>query len=580
MTGIKKKRVGEKTSAVYPAAQFVPADVSRMKDRNLFASILLGLACVSPSLFADALPLPPTDGRFTSSHFSGSANCGECHNRLRDAQGNDVSIEKDWKITMMANSARDPLWQAKVASELRRNPQLERELNAVCTRCHAPMANVEAELAWRDLRLFEHGTIDVDHPDYDAAMDGVSCTLCHQIQDDGTLGTEAGDSGNFSIDPWRRLAYGPKENPRINPMRRNTGFTPTYGAHLSDSAVCASCHDLKTSFVDAEGQLVDLQDLHGGFPEQMVYSEWENSAYADGGALQASCQDCHMPETDGVKLARRPRWLPAEDDFSRHTFLGANTVMLDILDTNSDELGATNASFAPAIEASRANLAGAAQLRVTRQAIVDGKLKVWLDVVNRTGHKLPSGYPSRRAYLHYLVRDAAGNTVFESGRMRDDGSIVGVNADNQPGSYEPHHRVISRSGQVQVYESVMRDTDGAVTHTLLEAAGYAKDNRLTPAGFDKAKVPQAVGVYGRAANDSDFNNGIDRIIYVAALPPGGAGDRYRVEVELRYQPVAFDYLTDLFEDVDEPAVARFKRMYEQSSLRAETIAHLQFDVVR
>ena len=163
-------------------------------------------------------------------------------------------------------------------------------------------------------------------------MEGVSCTLCHQIEDDAALGTEAADSGDFSINPWQRVAYGPKPNPRINPMRWNTGFTPTYGPHMGRSEVCASCHDLKTAFVDADGRFVVRDRAHGVFPEQMVYSEWENSAYADGGALQASCQDCHMPETDGVKLANRPRWLPAEDDFSRHTFLGANTVMLDILD--------------------------------------------------------------------------------------------------------------------------------------------------------------------------------------------------------------------------------------------------------
>jgi len=253
---------------------------------------------------------PPSDTGFESPHFSGSANCGVCHNQLRDAAGVDVSLEQEWKTTMMANSARDPLWQAKVASELRRNPQLAPTINSACTRCHAPMASVEAEADGVELELFRDGVLDATHPDYDAAMDGVSCTLCHQIEDDGQLGTEAGASGGFSINLAERLAYGPKVQPTINPMRNETGFTPMHGPHMSGSEVCGTCHDLKTPFVDVDGVVVPQTD-HAGFPEQMVYTEWLNSAYAPGGKFDKSCQDCHMPETDGVKLANR-RLLPPQ----------------------------------------------------------------------------------------------------------------------------------------------------------------------------------------------------------------------------------------------------------------------------
>ena len=45
---------------------------------------------------------------------------------------------------MMAHSARNPLWQAKFATEILRSPGLEQELNGACTRCHAPTANVES----------------------------------------------------------------------------------------------------------------------------------------------------------------------------------------------------------------------------------------------------------------------------------------------------------------------------------------------------------------------------------------------------------------------------------------------------
>ena len=62
---------------------------------------------------------------FTSTHFSGSQNCASCHNNIKDNTNADVSIESDWAATIMANSSKDPLWKAKVASELERNPHLE-----------------------------------------------------------------------------------------------------------------------------------------------------------------------------------------------------------------------------------------------------------------------------------------------------------------------------------------------------------------------------------------------------------------------------------------------------------------------
>ena len=63
------------------------------------------------------------DDTFTTNHFSGSQNCISCHNGLSDTtNGKDVSIVDAWQSSMMANAAIDPLWRAKVASEVKRNP--------------------------------------------------------------------------------------------------------------------------------------------------------------------------------------------------------------------------------------------------------------------------------------------------------------------------------------------------------------------------------------------------------------------------------------------------------------------------
>ncbi len=129
--------------------------------------------------------LPPASGglpTFVSERFSGSGNCTLCHNNIRDGQSKDVSIETDWSSTMMANAARDPLWRAKVRSELNRNPHLADVVNDSCSRCHAPMANFEAKKAGDPLQILDGGFLSANHIRHDEALGGVGCTLCHQIQ--------------------------------------------------------------------------------------------------------------------------------------------------------------------------------------------------------------------------------------------------------------------------------------------------------------------------------------------------------------------------------------------------------------
>ena len=122
-----------------------------------------------------------------------------------------------------------------------------------------------------------------------------------------------------------------------------------------------------------------------------------------------------------------------------------------------------------------------------------------LAVTNLAGHKLPTAYPSRRAWIHLAVHDANGELLFESGAMRSDGSIVGNDNDADAGSFEPHYQVIDHAGQVQIYEPIIADGSGKVTTGLLSAVTYAKDNRVLPDGFDKETADTAIMVHGRRA---------------------------------------------------------------------------------
>jgi hypothetical protein len=522
---------------------------------------------------------------FDTVHFSSAQNCALCHNGLRDQAGLDVSLEQDWGATMMAHSARDPLWQAKVASELARAPQLAAVIDAKCSRCHMPMANVELKATGEPIAILDgpadaDGLLDPLHRLHAVATEGVSCTLCHQIEDDVSLGLLEGFSGHYSIAdhllPSERTIYGPVPTPRINPMQNQAQFTPVHALHTSDSALCATCHNLKTPFVDADGNLAS-GDPESEFAEQMPYTEWEHSAYGPGGATPRSCQSCHMPETNGVKIANRPRQLQPVDAFSRHRFVGTNTTMLDLLDRNRTELGVTTTGLAGAIEDARGLLAGAAELELIAAGIEDGQLRIQLAVINRSGHKLPTSFPSRRVWLHLTVTDSQGAVVFESGRLEPDGRIAGADGDSDPAAFEPHHRVITSPTQVQIYEPVMGDTDGGVTHTLLRAARYLKDNRLTPTGFAKDQAPDDVQVAGLAADDPDFDAGADQVTY---LVPVSGRDPRQVEVSLNYQTLSWPFLQDLFQDDSLPEVARFRALYEDQAILAERIAGLRFSLRR
>lgn len=169
--------------------------------------------------FTDVVPYNPY---FTSLHFSGSQNCALCHDGIYDTVTNkDVSIVKAWHGTIMGHASIDPLYLAKVASEVKRNPAFKEVIEAKCSSCHMPMAYVDAVFLGDPTLMFGDGFLNVSNPHYDAAKDSVSCTLCHQIENTPELGTYTGFSGKFVIAEnfgTDRMIYGPYLDPKQVPM--------------------------------------------------------------------------------------------------------------------------------------------------------------------------------------------------------------------------------------------------------------------------------------------------------------------------------------------------------------------------
>ena len=236
--------------------------------------------------------------------------------------------------------------------------------------------------------------------------------------------------------------------------------------------------------------------------------------------------------------------------------------MLRLLGTYRDELGVT----APAaeLEASAALTTEHLQEDTARIERLDvrfdgGELVIDVAVRNLAGHKLPTAYPSRRAWLHVQVRDEADRLLFESGAMRPDGSIEGNDNDDDPGALEPHRTVITAPDQVQIYESVIVDADDAVTTALLRGVRYAKDNRLLPSGFDKASAPGDVAVRGHAAADADFVADGDDVRY--RIPIEGDVRTATVSVRLLFQTIGFRWAQNL-RAYDARETDRFVGYYE------------------
>ncbi len=489
--------------------------------------------------------------------FSGSGLCVLCHDThavaLRDASGIDVSPVSQWRSTMLANASKDPFWRAKVRHEGLENPSHKEALENVCTRCHAPMGMINAFMNETGNYTFDQLYRD------DIGKDGISCTVCHQV--DNFHFPEF--SGNFTINTSKEI-YGPFPNPVVQQMLINTGYTPVYNDQINQSRLCGSCHTLFTHTVDADGEYTG--DV---FTEQALYHEWENSIFSQ---QNIGCQTCHMPRIEeAIKITSRPLFLPGRQPFGQHTLTGGNLFMLTLLKENHEALGLHSGTdfLQMTIDRTRQMLTSeTADLAIEEIIISNDSVYIPVSIRNKAGHKFPTGFPSRRAYLECLITSGT-DTIFHSGRQ---GSYALVRFD--PESFEPHHEVINNEDQVQIYEFVMADTDGKVTTILERAWKPLKDNRLVPNGFrDDHQNYDTVQVVGRANDDVDYFSaaGIEYITYV--VPQPDTWSDATVKVTLHYETVPESWLKEMFAYADkDDDISRFKMMYQASGNKAVEIA--------
>jgi hypothetical protein len=510
--------------------------------KNLITILLL----ITISVFTFPQTELPTG---TSVLFSGSGNCILCHSSNGSAMtwnGIDVSPISYWRSTMMGNASKDPLWRAMVAEEVNNFPQHQELIESTCLKCHSPMGYTQA--IYNGQTGYSMAELKQDP----LANDGVSCTACHQIKPDN-FGTQQSYSGNYIIEA-DSILYGPYENSDTTLMWAIIGYKAQFSPHVNQSELCATCHTLFTPTFDEQGNVI------GSFPEQTPYIEWKNSVYP---SQNIQCQDCHMPKIyDPIKISGMGNF-PDRTPFWRHTFVGGNFYMQNLLKNNIDSLGLTAEPehFDSTIARTEYSLKEQSIELTTSARYQNDLLEVKLYIKNLTGHKIPTGIPFRRMWVHLKVEQGIGNVIFESGEWDGTGKIINYNSD-----YEPHYDLIDSEEKVQVYEGVFMNNEQQVTYTLLRAAEYIKDNRLPPQGFSTTHPSyDSIKIAGSANDDTNFNrygvyqgSGGDSVTYfVPSLP----NTEYRVTVEVCYQTVKTQ-LVDHLRPINNGDINRFVSMYD------------------
>ena len=376
--------------------------------------------------------------------------------------------------------------------------------------------------------------------------------------------------------------------------------------------------------------------------EQATYLEWINSDFASEEVNDDTCQGCHMPYVTHPDDPANHKAIMAQStggltpkDYRRHRLMGINLPVFEMFIQFADVLGVDtvddlvppsgisladeqadyiqhallNGQMAIVEQAtSQANgnglRPGTAQVapQAATEIVIDTltmnftALTADLTVINHAGHKFPSGAGFRRGFLRFEVLDEQGGTLWVSGATNPYGAICdgpcqqdssgGYNlvqsevTGGDPAKLQPHHSIITRQDQVQIYEVQAVDDTGTLTSRTLSLFYDAKDNRLLPRGFQQPdelgcdEDPQAgTTIFGIAqcsasyatesqidgpltigssiASDPHYTNselaGSDSIRYQIPLEDLD-GVPHSVRVTMEYQTIPPAFLASRFED--------------------------------
>ncbi len=309
-------------------------------------------------------------------HSESANKCDNCHG------GYNAGVEPNhnWRGSMMAQAARDPLWLACLTASDQDSIWAVGNPNAgdICTRCHSPVGWLEGRsdptntsaLTGKDFEGvqcdFCHRMIDpftqLGQPDLPAETDPIAQSMAYEtyLRDlsvlsnltlfDGTLFLEVDTNlptyyldglfpnyiehgaGQFFVDPGNA-----KSGPYFDAAARHQMY---YSRTHKSKRFCSSCHDVSNPILASVFLGADVPERQAPqtyFHVERTTSEFLLSAYGSGGAdadipgvpWAAKCQDCHMRDVTG--LGCNKRGAPTRTDLPLHDLTGGNQWILKML---------------------------------------------------------------------------------------------------------------------------------------------------------------------------------------------------------------------------------------------------------
>jgi uncharacterized protein (TIGR03382 family) len=484
---------------------------------------LLGPAVASAQIFQPGTQPAGEEGGLET-QFRDSFNCTACHANYDGAD--DFEPWDSWRGAMMSHAGRDPIFRAALAIAEEDNP----DAADFCIRCHSPVAWLRGRSSLPEWSEADGPRLD---PDDEFGLtddnDGVACAVCHRAAGETPAGQPEPAIANAQIyfadgeDAVNLLgpySYSPENEPS-HPWRQTT--------FLAQGEFCGQCHDIYNPVV--MGRRADGTETGRPFAIERTFSEWQSSAFATRGE---TCQDCHMPESE-TPLPAADGEAP-QDYFRRHDLAGGNYWMPRALARTIDDV---DGNVAPALEASADRaiemLQSAATVEITEASLADGTVSATVRVTNRTGHKLPTGYPEgRRMWLEVAIVDDTGSIVAGSG-LFEDGTVV---PDAQLRTYEIKLGV----GATESFHFILNDT--VLTDTRIPPEGFTPpaDRDMDPVGRDYT-------------NDDGSYRHYDEASF--AFPACGRG-MLSVRATLRFQTTTREYIEFLRDNAPpslDPAIA-------------------------
>ena len=401
--------------------------------------------------------------------------CRSCHSS--DEPSRPVAIGSEWSGSMMAQSARDPIFYAALAVA----NKYDFAAGEFCIRCHSPTG-------WLAGRSKSPTGQTLTGSDFD----GVQCDYCHRSVDPMAPDSSAPGSiypvpgyGN-GMHTFQRFAT-PKRGPYDSVSSAHATMADEF---QRSSALCGVCHDVSNPFQTGGQDRIFVPPSEYA-PLERTYSEWLLSDFSKDGE-NGSCQSCHMKPTPGYGSVVASS--PMRMDLARHDLTGGNSFVPGII--RDFWPGLDSAALAGGSLRAVATLRNAAELALVARRI-DTAVVATVRVTNLTGHKLPTGYPDgRRMWIRLTGRDAQGDTIFESGKYDADSALLVLD------------------DRIRIYQALygMRDSTarsynlepGFSLHFVLNDT-LLLDNRIPPRGFTNAAFAERrAAPVGAAYADSQY----------------------------------------------------------------------------